>query len=40
MKVVEHHFGFEPEHVVAAAEEQIARPPSKKRGSQEMENQI
>jgi transketolase len=25
MKVVAHHFGFEPAHVVAAAKEQIAR---------------
>jgi pyruvate dehydrogenase complex dehydrogenase (E1) component len=25
MKVVAQHFGFEPEHVVAAAKEQIAR---------------
>jgi hypothetical protein len=31
MKVVAQHFGFEPEHVVAAAKEQIARHASKKR---------
>ena len=31
MKVVAQHFGFEPEHVVAAAREQIARHASKKR---------
>lgn len=31
MKVVAQHFGLEPEHVVAAAREQIARHTSKKR---------
>jgi len=31
MKVVAQHFGFEPEHVVAAAKEQIARHALKKR---------
>lgn len=31
MKVVAEHFGFEPEHVVAAAKEQIARHASKQR---------
>ncbi len=31
MKIVTQHFGFEPEHVVAAAREQIARHASKKR---------
>jgi hypothetical protein len=30
MKVVAQHFGFEPEYVVAAAREKIARHASKK----------
>jgi transketolase len=38
MKVVAQHFGFEPEHVVAAAREQIARHASKRRYGNESES--